>query len=535
MTSTAIAASMVTASDIRRQALTRRTFAVISHPDAGKSTLTEALALYAKAIKDAGVTHGKSSRHGTVSDWMGMERERGISISSAALQLEYRGMVLNLVDTPGHADFSEDTYRVLSAVDCAVMLIDAAKGFEPQTVKLLEVCKQRGLPVITVVNKWDRPGQDALALIDQIGEQTGMVPIPLTWPVGIAGRFEGLLDVRAGRSIALKAVDGGAQPAIETEIDHGQLSGGSAMEWETAAEESNLVLSTNGHFDTANFHTVRHTPVLFAAAARNFGVRQLLELLVDGGPPPAPRKTENSSDRALDAPFSGFVFKVQAGQDTAHRDHIAYLRVCSGVFERGMVVTNARTGRPFATKYAHRVLGREREVLELAWPGDVVGLVNAASLRVGDSLYQREPVSFPGIPHFALEHFAVVRAYDPGRYKQFRKGIEQLDHEGVVQVLRSDLRGDQAPVLAAVGPLQFEVAEQRMGNEFSAPVSLEYLPYSVARRIPSTPHAVPEAFRGGEILQRSDGEYIAIFGDRWKLGHFVDAYPELPLERIGAA
>lgn len=536
MTSPTTPAEAVRTSTIAEQALRRRTFAVISHPDAGKSTLTEALALYASAITDAGVTHGKSSRHGTVSDWMGMERERGISISSAALQLEYRGTVLNLVDTPGHADFSEDTYRVLAAVDCAVMLIDAAKGFEPQTVKLLEVCKQRGLPIVTVINKWDRPGLDALELIDQIGERTEMVSVPLTWPVGTAGHFEGLLDVRADVSLALESVGGGALPAIETVVDQADLRPDSSSVWDAANEELGLVRSSNGEFDAAEFTAARQTPVLFAAAARNFGVRQLVDMLVEVGPPPSPRVAANGVRRPVESDFSGFVFKVQAGQNTAHRDHIAYLRICSGVFERGMVITNARTGRPFATKYAHRVLGREREALEQAWPGDVVGLVNATSLRVGDSLYQEEAVTFPEIPHFSPELFVAVRAKDPGRYKQFRRGIEQLDHEGVIQVLRSELRGDQSPVLAAVGQLQFEVAEQRMRTEFNAPVSLESLSYTLARRVTTTAPAstLPEAFRGGEILRRSDGEHIAVFGDKWKLGHFTEANPQVSLEVIGA-
>ncbi|QSZ51312.1 peptide chain release factor 3 [Arthrobacter sp. D5-1] len=517
---------------LRDEAGRRRTFAVISHPDAGKSTLTEALALYARVIKDAGVTHGKSSRHGTVSDWMGLEQERGISISSAALQLNHNGAVLNVVDTPGHADFSEDTYRVLAAVDFAVMLIDAAKGFEPQTLKLLAVCRRRGLPIITVINKWDRPGLESLGLIDGIAEQTGMAPVPLTWPAGRAGAFTGLFDLRRGEAVRLEAVRGGALPSLETPVTGGP--GTLNAQWQAELEEAELVSAASGAFDAAAFHAAQQTPVLFTAAAKNFGVRQLLDVLAELGPAPSDRSTEAGGYRPVDAGFSGFVFKVQAGQDAAHRDHIAFLRVCSGVFERGMTLTNARLGRPFATKYAHRVIGRSREVIDLAWPGDIVGLVNAASLRVGDSLYAEEEVRFPEIPHFAPELFTVARAADPGRYKQFRRGIAQLEHEGVVQVLRSDRRGEQAPVLAAVGALQFEVAQHRMAEEFHAPATFEPLPYSLAMRLETTGARPPETFRGGEVLHRSDGETLALFTDRYKLEHFREDNPGLTLTAIGA-
>ncbi|NSX36508.1 peptide chain release factor 3 [Pseudarthrobacter oxydans] len=510
----------------------RRTFAVISHPDAGKSTLTEALALYASVIKDAGVTHGKSSRHGTVSDWMGLEQERGISISSAALQLNHRGAVLNVVDTPGHADFSEDTYRVLAAVDFAVMLIDAAKGFEPQTLKLLAVCRRRGLPIITVINKWDRPGLEALDLIDGVAGRTGMAPVPLTWPAGRAGAFTGLFDLRSGEAVRLEAVRGGALPSLETPVPGG--SGAMEGQWREALEEAELVADSHGEFDREAFHAARQTPVLFTAAAKNFGVRQLLDVLAELGPAPSARATAEGGHQPVDAGFSGFVFKVQAGQDAAHRDHIAFLRVCSGIFERGMILTNARLGRPFATKYAHRVIGRSREVIDIAWPGDIVGLVNAASLRVGDSLYATEPVRFPEIPHFAPELFTVARAADPGRYKQFRRGITQLEHEGVVQVLRSDRRGEQAPVLAAVGALQFEVAQHRMAGEFHAPATFEALPYTLAMHVDAKGSSLPETFRGGEIMHRSDGEALALFADRYKLAHFREDNPGVELTDIGA-
>ncbi|WP_028264624.1 peptide chain release factor 3 [Arthrobacter sp. MA-N2] len=517
---------------VLEEARRRRTFAVISHPDAGKSTLTEALALYARVIKDAGVTHGKSSRHGTVSDWMGLEQERGISISSAALQLNHGDAVLNVVDTPGHADFSEDTYRVLAAVDFAVMLIDAAKGFEPQTLKLLDVCRRRGLPIITVINKWDRPGLEALNLIDGIAEQTGMNPVPLTWPAGRAGEFAGLFDLYRGEAVQLEAVRGGALPSLETTVAGGPAT--RDAQWQAALEEAELVTAANGKFDPAAFQVARQTPVLFTAAAKNFGVRQLLDVLTELGPAPSARRTAEGGHQPVDAGFSGFVFKVQAGQDAAHRDHIAFLRVCSGVFERGMVLTNARLGRPFATKYAHRVIGRSREVVDYAWPGDIVGLVNAARLRVGDSLYATETVRFPEIPHFAPELFTVARAADPGRYKQFRRGIAQLEHEGVVQVLRSDRRGEQAPVLAAVGALQFEVAQHRMAGEFHAPATFEPLPYTLAMHLNNAGETrLPETFRGGEIMHRSDGETLALFTDRYKLEHFREDNPGVEISAIG--
>ncbi|MEE6280949.1 peptide chain release factor 3 [Georgenia sunbinii] len=513
----------------------RRTFAVISHPDAGKSTLTEALALHARAIGEAGHVHGKAGRSATVSDWMEMEQSRGISISSAVLQLNYRGTVLNLVDTPGHADFSEDTYRVLTAVDAVIMLVDAAKGLERQTMKLFAVCRHRGIPIITVVNKWDRPGKDPLELMDEIAERTGLTPTPLTWPVGIAGDFRGVLERDTGDYVAFTPTAGGARVAPEE-----RMSGAEAMTrvgdpWHTAAEESQLLAATGAEHDQSTFLAGISTPVLFAAAVRNFGVSRLLDVLVDLAPAPGPRADHDGAPRALDAPFSAFVFKLQAGMDTAHRDRLAYIRICSGVFERGMVVTTARTGRPFATKYAQQTFGRDRSLADVAYPGDVVGLVNALALRIGDTLYDGPAVQFPSLPTFAPEHFAVARALDAGRYKQFRRGIDQLEAEGVVQVLRSDLRGDQAPVLAAVGPLQFEVAEHRMAEEFGSPVHLEQLTYTLAQRTTATWAAVLDREWGIEVLQRGDGERLALFPDEWRMRSIQRAHPGVVLESLVAA
>ena len=517
------------------EAARRRTFAVISHPDAGKSTLTEALALHARVINQAGHIHGKAGRKSTVSDWMDIEKARGISISSAALQFPYGDAVVNLVDTPGHADFSEDTYRVLAAVDSAVMLVDAAKGMEPQTLKLFEVCRYRRIPVLTVINKWDRPGHDALALMDEVFTKTGLKPTPLTWPVGIAGDFRGVLDRRSGMFIQFTRTAGGATLATQTVMTPDEALATHGDVWTTAVEESELLSADDADLDLEAYLDHRSTPVLFGSAVLNFGVGQLLDVLLELAPPPGPRPDAAGDPRPVDAPFSGFVFKVQAGMDSAHRDRLAYVRVCSGVFERGTVVTHAGSGKPFATKYAQQVFGRDRETVDLAYPGDVVGLVNASALRVGDSLYVDEPVAFPSIPSFAPEHFVVARSNDSGRYKQFRRGIEQLEQEGVVQVLRSDLRGDQAPVLAAVGPMQFEVAQHRMANEMGAPVTLDRLTYSLARRTSKEWVAELDRQSGVEVLLRGDGEWLALFADPWRLGRTQRDLPDAVLEPLVAA
>ncbi|HPY25268.1 MAG TPA: peptide chain release factor 3 [Mycobacterium sp.] len=518
----------------------RRTFAVISHPDAGKSTLTEALALHARAINEAGAIHGKAGRRATVSDWMEMEQARGISITSTALQFPYtspdgQDCVINLLDTPGHADFSEDTYRVLSAVDCAVMLIDAAKGLEPQTLKLFQVCRHRRIPILTVINKWDRPGRNALELLDEIQQRIGLKPTPLTWPVGIAGDFKGVLDRRTGNFIRFTRTAGGATAAPEEHISPDRAEDAAGVDWVNAAEECELLSADGSDHDQDTFLTGETTPVLFTSAALNFGVNQLLDTLVRIAPPPSGQRDVDGVLRPVDSPFSAFVFKVQAGMDSAHRDRIAYARVCSGTFERGDVLTHAATGKPFVTKYAQSVFGQQRSTLDSAWPGDVIGLANAAALRPGDTLYRDVPVHFPPIPSFSPEHFAVARGTDPSKHKQFRKGIEQLDQEGVVQVLRSDRRGDQAPVFAAVGPMQFEVASHRMAGEFSSPIALEPLPYTVARAIHPEDAAVAQKQVSMEVLTRSDGVMLALFTTKWRLQGFQEDNPDVRLSSLVAA
>lgn len=520
---------------IAAEAARRRTFAVISHPDAGKSTLTEALALHARVITEAGAVHRKAGRRATVSDWMEMEKARGISITSTALQFPYRDCVINLLDTPGHADFSEDTYRVLTAVDCAVMLVDAAKGLEPQTLKLFQVCRHQGIPIITVINKWDRPGRYALELMDEIQDRIGLRPTPLTWPVGIAGDFKGVLDRRSGHFIRFTRTAGGATAAPEEHIAAVDAHDAAGDDWDTAVEESELLSADGADYDRDQFLSGAASPVLFTSAALNFGVNQLLDVLVGLAPAPAGALDVDGVKRGTESAFSAFVFKVQAGMDSAHRDRIAYARVVSGTFERGDVLTHAGTGKPFVTKYAQSVFGQQRSTLDTAWPGDVIGLANAAALRPGDTLYRDVPVAYPPIPSFSPEHFAVARCSDPSKHKQFRRGIEQLEQEGVVQVLRSDRRGEQAPVLAAVGPMQFEVASHRMATELSAPISLESLPYQVARVVDPEDADFMNKQVSAEVLTRTDGVMLVLFSTPWRLEGFQRDNPDVKLGSLVAA
>ncbi|MDY6049237.1 MAG: peptide chain release factor 3 [Corynebacterium sp.] len=514
---------------ILEEAARRRTFAVIAHPDAGKSTLTEALALHAHVISEAGAVHGKAGRKSTVSDWMEMEKDRGISIASSALQFDYGVNVINLVDTPGHADFSEDTYRVLTAVDAAVMLIDAAKGLEPQTLQLFRVCKARGLPIITVINKWDRPGRDPLELVDEIVSEIGLQPTPLFWPVGEAGDFKGLARIDAEGTpveyIHFERTAGGQTIAPETHYTPDEAMKVEPEAWERAVEEVSLC---EAH-DEELFLECVTSPIIFASAMLNFGVHQILDALCDLAPAPS-----GSEERPLDADFSGVVFKIQAGMDRNHRDTLAFMRIVTGEFDRGMHVTHAQSGRGFSTKYALTVFGRTRETVETAYPGDIVGLVNAGSIAPGDTIYAGKEIAYPPMPHFAPTVFRTLRAKSLGKYKQFRKGLDQLAAEGVVQILRNDARGDAAPVMAAVGPMQFEVMQARLEVEYNVETVTESIPYTVARK--TTAATAPELAkqRGVEIFTRTDGTLIALFGDKWRLQFIEKEHPEFELESLVA-
>jgi peptide chain release factor 3 len=518
--------------EVGAEASRRRTFAIISHPDAGKTTLTEKLLLYAGAIEEAGAVRARAGRQRDVtSDWMEMERQRGISITSTVLQFEYRGFVLNLLDTPGHRDFSEDTYRVISAVDSAVIVLDASRGVEEQTLKLYQVARSRGIPLITFVNKCDRPGLEPLQILDEVESELGLRATPVTWPVGLGPAFAGVVDRRDGTSWAFDRTAHGAAVGAE----HAAAADALATHGEegaAAAAELELLDAVAADHAGEAFRRGEATPVFFGSALWNFGVRLLLEALVEMAPGPGRRPVAGGGWRGLDEPLSGQVFKVQANLDPRHRDRVAYLRVCSGRFDRGMTLVNHRTGRPLSTKYANQLFGRERDTLDIAYPGDVVGLVNAGDLRIGDTLSEDGTVAFTPIPTFTPEHFMVARNLDAGRYKQFRRGVAQLEEEGVIQVLRHPDRGDRDPVLAAVGPMQYEVARHRLETEYGARIELIPTRFGVARRTDRIGAEMLASLRDVEVLNRSDGTPMALFLNHHRLAAVAGDHPDLVLESI---
>jgi peptide chain release factor 3 len=522
------------------EAARRRTFAIISHPDAGKTTLTEKFLLYAGAIGRAGAVQTRKTDRATTSDWLELEQQRGISVSSAVARFEHEGHVLNLLDTPGHRDFSEDTYRVLSGVDAAVMVLDAARGVEPQTEKLFAVCRARGTPVITFVNKMDRPSPDPLAILDDIEATLGLVGQPVTWPIKPEGRFEGVIDRRTQTAYRYEAAGvRGGQMAQEDQADltgvaPGSGRGGDAS-WVTqdVREEVELLDAIGADVDVDAFLAGTASPVFFGSALSNFGVRLLLDAIVELAPPPNPRPTRDGGERAIEEPFSGLVFKIQANLDPRHRDRMAFVRVCSGRFERGETLVNHRTGRGTTAKYATAVFGRDRETVDEAYPGDVIGLINAMDLLAGDSLHAPDaPVVFPPLPTFTPEHFATAHPVDRARTKQFRKGVDQLDEEGVVQVLRHPDIGDQAPIWAAVGRLQFEVATWRMEHEFGAPVRLEGTRFEVARATDEDGAKVLAGMRDVEVYRRATGAPMALFRSRFVADRVAADNPDLMLDTL---
>ena len=517
-----------------QEAARRRTFAIISHPDAGKTTLTEKLLLYAGAVGQAGSVTARRGQRAATSDWMDLEQRRGISVTSTVLRFEHDDVVFNLLDTPGHKDFSEDTLRVLAAVDAAVILIDAARGVEPQTEQLFQVARARNIPLIAFVNKYDRPGMEPLGMVDHLSETLGLPLVPLTWPVGIPGDFRGVIDIRDDTFHQFTRVTGGSAIALENVVAaRGQADPADEGAWAVAEEELELVDELGSGFDDDAFLRGALIPLLFGSAAWNFGIGLLLDALKELAPSARPRAIDDGSLRSVDAPFASLVFKVQANMDPRHRDRVAFVRICSGRFERGMRVNNARTGRSLALSFAHEVFGQDRQSLDEAFPGDVVGVVIGGDVRVGDTLFVGPAVRFPAIPTLTPESFVTISNRDVNRHKQFRRGLEQLDQEGVVHVLRREHTQDPVPVLAGVGPMQFEVAVERLRTEFGAEVSTQALPWTAARRTDDEGAAKVLADTAhSDVLVRDDGTQLAVFPNRFVLERFALRHPTVLLERL---
>ena len=527
-----MAGAMTSAGAIPEQAARRRTFAIISHPDAGKTTMTEKMLLFGNALVEAGAVVSKKDRRATTSDWMDLEKRRGISVSSTVLRFEHDGKVINLLDTPGHSDFSEDTLRVMSAVDGAVILIDAAKGIESQTLRLFEVARSRGIPLITFINKCDRPGIDPLELLDHIESTLDLMPTAMTWPVGDPGDLLGVVDRRDDsfhrfdRSPGGRSAEGGEILALEDAFDPEEPA------WVRAREELSLLDAAGHEFDPEGVETGISTPVYFGSALTNFGVELLLEAVIALSPPPSAREDREGRPRGLDDDFSGLVFKVQANMDPRHRDRNAFIRICSGRFERGMKVVNARTEKPITLNYASESFGRQRETLEEAFPGDIVGIVNAADLQVGDTVFEGDEVRYPALPTLAPEHFIRIRNADSRRHKQFNRALSQLAEEGVIHVLTQDGGRDPMPVLGAVGRLQFEVAIERMSTEFGVEVLSDETNWKLARR---TDEGGAEEIRQGgfaEVRTRTDGMIFALFTNQFQVDRLERDRPELRLDRL---
>lgn len=474
-------------SEIQEQVRRRRTFAIISHPDAGKTTLTEKLLLFSGAINIAGsVKARKAARHAT-SDWMEIEKQRGISVASSVMQMEYRDCVINLLDTPGHQDFSEDTYRVLTAVDAALMVIDAANGVEPQTRRLLQVCRARNTPIITFINKMDREVQAPLDLMDEIERELGMTVVPFTWPVGMGKTFRGVYDRRADRMRVFTAGEdtrGGDEEVLEG-LDNPETAQRFGSEFTQAKDELELVAGASPAFDEQGFLEGHQTPMLFGSAVNNFGVREVLDALVDLAPPPGPRSAMQRTVEPDERKFSGVVFKIQANMDPAHRDRIAFVRVASGHFERGMRLKVVRSGKELRPNTVVSFLSQRRELLDEAFAGDIIGIPNHGVLQLGDTLTEGEALQYTGLPFFAPEIIRSVEVADPLRSKQLRAGLTQLGEEGAIQVFRPV--AGSVLLLGAVGQLQFEVVAHRLEHEYGVKARITGSSYNVARWVTCAP------------------------------------------------
>ena len=468
-------------SSISENVSQRRTFAIISHPDAGKTTLTEKLLLFSGAILSAGTVKGKKTGKFATSDWMEIEKQRGISVASSVMQFEYKNHTVNLLDTPGHQDFSEDTYRVLTAVDSALMVIDAAKGVEEQTIKLLNVCRLRNTPIISFMNKYDREVRDSLELLDEVESILKIRCAPITWPIGMGKAFRGVYHLLNDEIYLFDA--GGEKLPNEFEIikglDNPRLDELFPLEINQLRSEIELVREASNPFDLDEFLSGSLTPVFFGSAINNFGIQEILNAMIDWSPAPQPRDASVRMVQPDEEKFSGFVFKIQANMDPKHRDRIAFLRVCSGKFERSMKVKHLRLNREIAANAAVTFMSHERELAEVAYAGDIIGLPNHGNIQIGDSFSEGEMLQFTGIPFFAPELFRAVRIKNPLKLKQLQKGLQQLGEEGAVQVFRPHSGADL--ILGAVGVLQFEVVTARLAAEYGVEAVFDNVAVQTAR------------------------------------------------------
>jgi len=512
-----------------REILRRRTFAIISHPDAGKTTLTEKLLLYAGAIDLAGAVRGSRAQRHAVSDWMEMEQQRGISISAAAVEFELEGHHVTLLDTPGHQDYSEDTYRTLLAVDSVVMVLDAAKGVEPQTLKLFEVCRAHGLPVLTFVNKLDQPARDPFELLDQIERVLGISAAPMNWPLGDGPHFRGVYDLEAdavlfyerqqrGRRMEPVAVAAPTDPVVE------ELVG--AERQRQLIEAVEILTGAGTRFDPDAYRHARQTPVFFGSALNDFGVQPFLHALLTLAPPPGPRESNVGIIQPSDPDFSAFVFKIQANMNPRHRDRVAFVRVCSGRLAKDMLVTNTRLGSELRLTRVYRFFGRDRETVPEAFPGDVVGVVNPGRIAIGDTLCAGRIVEFPPIERFPAEQFAVLQPSEI-RHKKFDEAVAQLAEEGLMQVFMP-ISGTRNPIIGVIGSLQLDVVEARMRSEYGIPCTVERLPH-IAARWPVLKTAKPLDLPTMGVRQATDQQRreVLLFEAKWVLDYTLEKNPHI--------
>jgi peptide chain release factor 3 len=502
--------------------LKRRTFAIISHPDAGKTTLTEKILLYAGAIDLAGNVRARRNKRATVSDWMEIERKRGISIASSVLQFDYAGYVINLLDTPGHQDFSEDTYRTLTAVDCAVMVLDAAKGVEPQTRKLFEVCRLREIPIFTFINKMDRPVRDPFSLLDEIQQVLGMEPVPMNWPIGDGPEFQGIVNRETGMVHLFSKTERNEKQALEQTmplaefIEQGRREGSSRIE--KLLQDLELLDGLGIHLDTEAVLTQKQIPVFFGSALTSFGVELFMQKFLELSPSPQAYKSEDERISPFEKGFSGFVFKIQANMDPKHRDSVAFLRVCSGEFERGMS------------------LARERETIDTALPGDILALPNNGQIAIGDTFFVGKKVEYAKVPRFEAEHFGVLINKDVQKSKQFDQGLRQLETEGAIQVLYNVNGSRREPIVAAVGQLQFEVVIARLENEYGVKADIEALPHEMARWVELPEGLAADGLTRQDTILAQDTKdnYVMLFKHQFILDLVQERFPEIKFSKISA-